>query len=76
MVDPTGYLSGGQDLGPTGLSMYAGPDIISRNLTPDKTGMPGGYTLAQLKQIPINFRDARMERYKRRRDERKMGHRG
>jgi len=54
-VDPTVYLSGGQDFGPagtpTGPSMYAGPDIISRNLTPDKTGMPGGYTLVQFKQI-------------------------
>jgi hypothetical protein len=32
--------------------MYAGPDIISRNLTPDYTGLPeGGHTLSQFKQI-------------------------
>jgi len=56
VVDPTVYLSGGDDFGPvgtpTGPSGYAGPDIISRNLTPDKTGRPeGGNTLAQFKQI-------------------------
>lgn len=55
-VDPTVYLSGGQDFGavgtPTGPSGYAGPDMISRNLTPDKTGLPeGGHTLEQFKQI-------------------------
>src|SRR5580704_11802818 len=40
-VDPTVYLSGGSDFGPvgtpTGPSMYQGPDMIARNLTPDKT---------------------------------------
>jgi hypothetical protein len=30
---------------------YVGPDIISRNLTPDKTGRPEGGTLAQFKEI-------------------------
>ncbi|MBV9306691.1 MAG: hypothetical protein JOZ45_11145 [Acidobacteriaceae bacterium] len=55
-VDPTVYLSGGQDFGPvgtpTGASGYAGPHIISRNLTPDKTGRPeGGHTLQEFKQI-------------------------
>jgi hypothetical protein len=31
---------------------YVGPDIISRNLTPDKTGRPeGGNTLSEFKQI-------------------------
>jgi hypothetical protein len=55
-VDPAVYLSGGQDFGvvgtPTGPSNYAGPDIISRNLTPDKTGRPeGGHTLQEFKQI-------------------------
>jgi len=55
-VDPTVYLSGGQDFGPvgtpTGPSMYGGPDMIARNLTPDKTGLPeGGMTLAQFMQI-------------------------
>jgi hypothetical protein len=31
---------------------YVGPDIITRNLTPDKTGRPeGGHTLAEFKEI-------------------------
>lgn len=56
VVDPTVYLAGGQSFGPVGdpvgPSGYAGPDIVSRNLTPDKTGRPeGGHTLAQFKQI-------------------------
>jgi len=55
-VDPTVYLSGGSSFGqvgtPTGPSMYAGPSIIARNLTPDKTGLPeGGHTLGQFKAI-------------------------
>jgi hypothetical protein len=55
-TDPTVYLSGGQDFGPavppTEPGQYVGPDIISRNLTPDKTGLPeGGHTLAEFKQI-------------------------
>jgi hypothetical protein len=45
------YLGGGRDFGsldPGGLSAH----IVSRNLTPDKTGMPeGGHTLAQFTQI-------------------------
>lgn len=37
---------------PADYGNYVGPDIISRNLTPDKTGRPeGGNTLAQFKQI-------------------------
>jgi hypothetical protein len=56
VVDPTVYLSGGQDFGPvgtpTGQLGYAGPDIIARNLTPDRTGRPeGGHTLAQFIEI-------------------------
>jgi hypothetical protein len=55
-VDPTVYLSGGADFGPvgtpTGPAGYPGPDIIARNLTPDKKGLAeGGNTLAQFKQI-------------------------
>ena len=62
-VDPTVYLEGGTDFGPavpyipgvyppSAYGSYVGPDIISRNLTPDKTGRPeGGRTLAQFKQI-------------------------
>jgi hypothetical protein len=55
-IDPTVYLSGGTNFGtvgtPTGPNGYSGPFIISRNLTPDKNGLPeGGHTLAQFKQI-------------------------
>src|SRR5271168_1175412 len=59
-TDPTTYLAGGTDFGPAlppgfsvpGYGSYVGPDIISRNLTPDKTGLPeGGHTLEQFMQI-------------------------
>jgi len=55
-VDPTTYLAGGSDFGPVsppvGPAMYSGPDIIARNLTPDKTGMAaGGHTLSDFKQL-------------------------
>jgi hypothetical protein len=59
-TDPTTYLAGGTDFGPAlppgfyaaGYGNYLGPDIVSRNLTPDKTGMPeGGHTFEQFKQI-------------------------
>jgi hypothetical protein len=41
------YLAGGNDFGPVGPGIVggvvgAGPDIISRNLTPDHTGLPEG----------------------------------
>lgn len=37
---------------------YVGPNIISRNLTPDKTGLPeGGRTLQQFKEILKNGTD-------------------
>ena len=61
-TDPTTYLAGGSDFGPavppipgiypsTEYGSYVGPDIISRNLTPDKTGQAeGGRTLAQFKE--------------------------
>jgi hypothetical protein len=49
-VNPATYLAGGNDFG-----KIAGPnfaDIVSRNLTPDKTGRPeGGHTLAQFMRI-------------------------
>jgi hypothetical protein len=49
-VDPTYYLGGNQDFGPLGPP--PSPDIISRNLTPDKTGLPeGGHTLMEFMQI-------------------------
>jgi hypothetical protein len=56
VVDPTVYLSGGMNFGPvgtpTGPNGYAGPAMITRNLTPDKNGLPeGGHTLAEFKQI-------------------------
>jgi hypothetical protein len=55
-LDPSVYLNGGTNFGavgtPTGPLMYAGPDIISRNLTPNYAGLPeGGRTLSQFIQI-------------------------
>jgi hypothetical protein len=62
-TDPTTYLAGGTDFGPAvppipgvyppaEYGSYVGPDIIARNLTPDKTGRAeGGHTLAQFKEI-------------------------
>jgi hypothetical protein len=46
-VNAATYLAGGQDFGPVGGGISngkagPGPDIISRNLTPDKTGLPAG----------------------------------
>ena len=47
-VNPAVYLGGGQDFGNLG----AGSDIITRNLTPDKTGMAeGGHTFPEFLQI-------------------------
>jgi hypothetical protein len=50
-IDPAVYLGGGNDFGPLdpgGLSAH----IISRNLTPDKTGLPeGGTTFDKFVQI-------------------------
>jgi hypothetical protein len=51
-LDPTVYLNGGVNFGavgtPTGPYQYAGPNIITRNLTPNFAGAPeGGRTLAQ-----------------------------
>jgi hypothetical protein len=55
-LDPSVYLNGGTNFGavgtPTGPSGYAGPTIITRNLTPDKNGLPeGGHSLSDFKQI-------------------------
>jgi hypothetical protein len=51
-VDPATYLSGGTDFGPVGPPDNPGPDIISRNLTPDKTGLPeGGHSLSDFMLI-------------------------
>ena len=59
-TDPTIYLAGGTDFGPAlppgfydpQYGDYVGPDIVSRNLTPDKTGRPeGGHTFEQFLHI-------------------------
>ena len=48
-INPMTYLGGGRDFGQV---FGQGPDIISRNLTPDKTGMPeGGRTFEEFRQI-------------------------
>ncbi len=62
VVDPTVYLSGGQNFGqvgtPTGPNGYAGPFMISRNLTPDKNGLPeGGHSLSEFKRIMRHGKD-------------------
>ncbi len=53
-VDPTTYFGGGQDFGTVdfGDTSPTDPDIISRNLTPDKTGKAeGGHTFGEFMQI-------------------------
>jgi hypothetical protein len=62
VVDPTVYLSGGMNFGPvgtpTGPNFYQGPNIITRNLTPNKDGVPeGGMSLADFKEIMRHGRD-------------------
>ncbi len=48
-VNAAVYLGGGRDFGPL---IPGTPDIISRNLTPDKTGLPeGGHTLSDFMRI-------------------------
>ena len=56
-INPATYLSGGQDFG-----AFPGPGpfphIISRNLTPDKTGMPeGGHTFQEFRTIMRTGKD-------------------
>jgi hypothetical protein len=49
-INTATYLGGGRDFGPLGPAGSA--HIISRNLTPDKTGLPeGGHTFAEFVQI-------------------------
>ena len=64
--DPAVYLGGGSDFGavgpPIGPNGYAGPDIIARNLTPDKNGLAHGHaegdnTLQQFIQIMRTGKD-------------------
>ena len=48
-LNPATYLGGGRDFGPL---IPGTPDIVSRNLTPDKTGRPeGGHTFQEFVQI-------------------------
>jgi hypothetical protein len=48
-VNPATYLGGGQDFGPL---IPGTADIVSRNLTPDKTGLPeGGHTFDEFRTI-------------------------
>jgi hypothetical protein len=50
VVNPATYLGGGMDFGPVGPP--PSPDIISRNLTPDRTGRAeGGNTFERFRQI-------------------------
>jgi hypothetical protein len=49
---PPSYPPAGYPVDPTTGFPYAGPVIISRNLTPDQTGRPeGGHTLDEFKEI-------------------------
>jgi hypothetical protein len=49
VVNQATYLGGGRDFGPL---IPRTPDIVSRNLTPDKTGKPeGGRSFAEFRQI-------------------------
>jgi hypothetical protein len=56
-VNPDTYLGGGMDFGPfPGPGPF--PHIVSRNLTPDKTGRPeGGHTFSEFLQIMRNGTD-------------------
>jgi hypothetical protein len=49
-INPATYLGGGRNFGK--ISGPPSPDIISRNLTPDRTGRPeGGHTFSEFLQI-------------------------
>ena len=54
-INPAVYLSGGNDFGPL---VPGSPDIISRNLTPDKSGLPeGGHTYSEFVKIMRDGKD-------------------
>jgi hypothetical protein len=63
VVNPATYMAGGQDFGPVGGGITngvtgPGPDIITRNLTPDKTGLAeGGTTFAHFLDVMRNGTD-------------------
>jgi hypothetical protein len=49
---PSSYPPNGYPIDPTTGFPYAGPVIVSRNLTPDRNGRPeGGHTLTEFKEI-------------------------
>jgi hypothetical protein len=51
-VDPSHYLAGGNDFGPFPGGPGSIPHLYTRNLTPDKTGLPeGGHTFADFLAI-------------------------
>jgi len=55
---PSSYPPNGYPVDPTTGFPYAGPVIISRNLTPDKNGRPeGGHTLNEFKEIFATGKD-------------------
>jgi hypothetical protein len=55
---PPSYPPNGYPIDPNTGFPYVGPDIISRNLTPDKNGRPeGGHTLKEFKDILRNGTD-------------------
>lgn len=55
-TNPATYLGGGRDFGQ--IEGPNSPDIISRNLTPDKTGLPeGGHTFEQFRKIMRTGKD-------------------
>ena len=59
VVNPATYLAGGRDFGAFPSATGNFPHIISRNLTPDSSGLPeGGNTLAQFVQIMRTGLDA------------------
>lgn len=54
-VNPATYLGGGQDFGM--ISAPPSPDIVTRNLTPDKHGLPAGLTYGQFNTEITTGRD-------------------
>jgi len=57
-VDPSHYLAGGNDFGPFPGGPGSLPHLYTRNLTPDKTGLPeGGHTFADFLAIMRHGRD-------------------
>jgi hypothetical protein len=54
---PSSYPPDGYPIDPATGFPYAGPVIISRNLTPDKNGRPEGHTFREFKEILRNGKD-------------------